>query len=139
VAVPVKASVTTAMTGAQNDVTLTSKWNAGKTIALTLLDPGGAQSDPSISVDEQTGEIIVVLRRAGSAIATTADELLCLINGSPPGGKADGSVFAIAQHPTASPANRGMRSRDSGPNLRVNRMLELPTQARGHLDGHGLG
>jgi hypothetical protein len=83
-AAPVKASLTTAMTGTNNDIVLTSRWNAGKTIALTLVDPGTPNSDPSISVDEQNGEIVVQLRRAGSAIATTLDELICLINGSHP-------------------------------------------------------
>lgn len=76
------AALSTAMTGANNDVTLTAKavGAEGNDISLTLVDPGGVSATLGVVV---TGKDIVVnLGRATSAIDTTGDLLKAAIEAS---------------------------------------------------------
>ena len=76
------ASLSTAMTGDNNDITLTSKipGAAGAEISLALVDPSGNSADLAVTV---TGKDISVSLATGSggAITTTASELIAAING----------------------------------------------------------
>lgn len=80
-AAPVQASLTTSLTGAQNDLKYVSKWDATKGNATTVsyLDPGGTTHEAKVLVDKPNFHIIVVLRRAAGAIAMTAAEVVAAI------------------------------------------------------------
>lgn len=96
----VKAGLTTAMTGSENDITLVAKTGgtAGNAITLALVDPAGNNASLGIVV---TGNAIVANLATGSggAISTTAALLVAAINNS-------AEAFALVAAYVA-PANAG--------------------------------
>jgi hypothetical protein len=76
-----KASFTTALTGANNDVVFTAKWGGtyGNDITITYSDPGGTTATLGVVVSGHA--ITVNLGRASSAINTTGANIVSLING----------------------------------------------------------
>lgn len=81
-AAPVAASLTTALSGANNDLTFTAKAGGawGNDIQIAYIDPGGVSATPSVVV---AGFLITVnLGRAASAINTTASRIITLIRSS---------------------------------------------------------
>ncbi len=75
------ASLTTALTGTNNDLVFTAKTAgvAGNSISVTYVDPGGTTATLGVVV---TGKDIVVnLGRAASAINTTATALKAAVDG----------------------------------------------------------
>lgn len=78
----VAASLTTALTGADNDLVFTAKAGGqwGNSIQIAYVDPGGVSATPSVVV---AGFLIAVnLGRASSAISTTAARIISLIESS---------------------------------------------------------
>lgn len=76
---PAKATLTTALAGANNDLKFTAKHGGswGNQIQVAYVDPGGASATLSVVV---TGFLITVnLGRAASAINTTADQVKAAI------------------------------------------------------------
>lgn len=84
-AVPVQASLTTSLTGSNNDVKFTSRWDAtkGNATSVCLLDPEGITHQAAVIVDKANLQINVFLRRASNIIAMTANELVAAIKASP--------------------------------------------------------
>lgn len=80
-AVPVQASLTTSLAGADNDVKFISRWDAtkGNGTSVAFRDPEGITHAAAISVDRENRHISVILRRAGNIIAMTANELIAAI------------------------------------------------------------
>lgn len=79
---PVAASLTTALTGSDNDLVFTAKAGGqwGNDIEVAYIDPGGVSATPSVVV---AGPLITVnLGRAASAINTTAARIITLIESS---------------------------------------------------------
>lgn len=79
---PVKASLTTTLSGLQNDLTFTAKAGGawGDSIQIAYVDPGGVSADPLVVVE---GFLITVnLGRAASAINTKASRVQSLIESS---------------------------------------------------------
>lgn len=77
----VAATLTTALTGTNNDLVFTAKarGTGGNAVSVTYTDPGGATATLSVSV---TGsDITVNLGRAASAINTTATALAAAVTG----------------------------------------------------------
>lgn len=76
---PTKAALTTALTGANNDLVFTARAGGswGNAIQVAYIDPGGVSANPSVVVE---GYLITVnLGRAASAINTTAARVQSLI------------------------------------------------------------
>lgn len=131
---PAKAALTTALSGADNDLTFTAKaggqWGNG--IQVAYVDPGGVTASPSVVV---SGFLITVnLGRAASAINTTASRVIALIRSSAdaralvdvelaPGSDGTGLVTAM----TATPLTGGIYG------------VEQPTLVNGDsVNGHYL-
>lgn len=79
----VKASLTTSLTGSNNDLTFTAKRGGtwGTSIQVAYIDPGGATADLSVVV---SGFLITVnLARAASAITTTGNDIITAIARAP--------------------------------------------------------
>jgi hypothetical protein len=77
---PVKASLTTALTGTNNDLVFTAARGGawGNSIQIQYLDPGGVSS--TLALEVQGFLLVVTLGRAASAIVTTAQQIMDLIN-----------------------------------------------------------
>lgn len=81
-AAPAAAALTTALSGADNDLTFTARAGGqwGNDIQIAYVDPGGVAASPSVVV---AGFLITVnLGRAASAINTTAQRVITLIRSS---------------------------------------------------------
>lgn len=118
-----KATLTTAMTGANNDVTLTAKYGGtwGHNISIKLTDPSG--NDQVLSIGKTfTGNAILfdasLATGAGGAITTTATLLVAALNADPlfsklataivkSGDTGAGAVIALSATPLASGADTG--------------------------------
>jgi hypothetical protein len=112
----VNASLTTNMTGANNDVVLTARdgGTAGNAITLALIDPAG--NDAALDVNVTGGDIVASLATGpGGAITTTASQLLAaiaadsaanaLVSGAlKTGNSGAGVVTALAETPLAGGA-----------------------------------
>ena len=95
-----EATLTTALTGANNDIKLTSKvlGAAGNDITLTLVDPAG--NDQALAVTVTGTDISVSLATGGAgAITTTATQLVAALTASAP-------ALALVT-PALAPANSG--------------------------------
>lgn len=109
---PAAASLTTALTGADNDLLFTARAGGqwGNDIQIVYADPGGVSASPSVVV---AGFLITVnLGRAASAINTTAQRIITLIRSSAdaralvtvelaPGNDGSGLVTAMSATPLA--------------------------------------
>jgi len=96
-----EATLTTAMTGANNDIILTSKLigTAGNAITITLVDPAG--NDQALAVTVVGTDISVSLATGGAgAITTTAALLIAAING-------DADAFALVNASLAQVSGAG--------------------------------
>ncbi len=84
-AAPVRASLTTALAGTNNDLKFTSKWQAGKVISIVYLDPGAVACPGYVEAfdDGFIGLIIVGLKRTAGAITMTAAEVAAAIRANP--------------------------------------------------------
>lgn len=111
-----KASLTTALTGANNDLKFTAKKGGigGNAITITYSDPGGTTASESVSVSGNA--ITVHLARASSAISSTGNTILASIAGSTgasalvtaalaAGNDGTGLVIALSSTPLASGAD----------------------------------
>jgi hypothetical protein len=125
-AAPVKASLTTALAGADNDIIFTSKWNAAKGNAtrISYVDPGAVNCRGYVVADDdgQAPFIMVVLKRTAAAITMTANEVRALIEAHPIANSlvavqvvaADtgaGAVIALASTPLASGVDAAFASK----------------------------
>ena len=116
-AAPVKASLTTALAGTNNDLVFISKWSAGKGNAtrISYVDPGAVNCRGYVVADDdgQAPFIVVILKRTAAAITMTSAEVRAMIEAHPVANSlvtvnhsgADdgtGAVIALASTPLAS-------------------------------------
>ena len=109
------ATLTTSMTGADNDIVLTArpKGAAGNDITIELVDPGEDKTSETVAV---TGTNIVVTLRKSTATLSTATQLVAALKASLPamrlvtaavkgGDSGAGNVIALAHTHLASGAD----------------------------------